>query len=82
VGNVLIGSPLSFEHFPKCIRYSVSIAEKVSNTLWAFPKESPTPFRYCSNGPQELLGLFGNILYISLGAACLYLLRLKIEVAT
>jgi hypothetical protein len=24
--------------FPKCLLYSVSIADKVSNTLWAFPK--------------------------------------------
>ncbi len=39
VGNAPIRSPLLFWYFPKGIRYSVSIAEKVSNTLLAFPKE-------------------------------------------
>jgi hypothetical protein len=47
-GNVPMGSPLLFGHFPKCRCYSVSIAEKVSNPLWAFPKESAIPFRFCS----------------------------------
>jgi hypothetical protein len=61
VGNAPIGSPLLFRHFPKCIHCSVSIAEKASNTLWVFPKESPTLFRYCSNGLQELLDAFPNV---------------------
>jgi hypothetical protein len=42
--NVVIGSSILFGHFPKCILYSVSIAENVSNTVWAFPKESPILF--------------------------------------
>jgi hypothetical protein len=46
VGNASIFSPLSFGHFPKCIHYSVKIAEKASNTLQAFPIESPIPLRY------------------------------------
>ncbi len=33
-----IKSPLLFEHFQQCIFYSVSIIEKVSNTLRHFPK--------------------------------------------
>jgi hypothetical protein len=37
VGNVPIGSPLLFRYFPYCICCSVSIAKKVSSTLWAFP---------------------------------------------
>jgi hypothetical protein len=49
VRNAPIRSPLLSGRFPNCFRYSVIIAEKVSNTLWAFPKELPTPFRYCSN---------------------------------
>ncbi len=73
VGNAPIGSQLYFGHFAKCLRYSLSIAEKVSNPLWAFPKESPIPSRF-SNGLQELLSafpnvsrhIFGHFLYMSL----------------
>jgi hypothetical protein len=69
---------------------STSLAEKVSNTLWAFPKGSPIPFRYGSNDLQELLGAFPNVswhkfglfLYISLEAVCFCLLRLPIKDAT
>ncbi len=49
MGTVPIGSLLILGHFPKCFRYSVSIAEKISNTP-AFPKEPQILFRYCSNG--------------------------------
>jgi hypothetical protein len=84
-GNAPIRSPLLFGHFPKCLHYSVIIAEKVCNPFLAFPKELPIPFRFCSNGLQELLGSFSNVsrhrfryfLYISLEAACFCLLRLK-----
>jgi hypothetical protein len=38
LGNAPSGSPLLFGHFPKFICYLVKVAEKVSNTLWAFPK--------------------------------------------
>jgi hypothetical protein len=51
----------SLWHFPKCIHYSVSIAEKVSNTLWAVPKESPIPVRYCRNSIKELLNIFPHV---------------------
>ncbi len=47
MGNTPIGSPLLFGHFPKCVCYPVSIVEKISNTLVAFSKELPIPFRYC-----------------------------------
>jgi hypothetical protein len=75
-----------FGNFAKCFHYSVSIAEKVSNPLRAFPKESPISFRFCSNGLQEFSGAFPNVswhrfghfLYISLEAACYCLLRIKI----
>jgi hypothetical protein len=40
-GNAPIGSPLLFGHFSKFLRYSVSIAEKVPDPLWAFPKKAP-----------------------------------------
>ncbi len=40
-GKSPIGSPFLFGNFPKRLWYSVSIAEKVSNPLRAFPKESP-----------------------------------------
>jgi hypothetical protein len=81
-GNAPIGSPLLSGHFPT--PYSVSIAEKTSNPLWAFPKESPIYFRFCSNSLQELLGAFPNVsrhrfghfLSISLQAANFCLLRL------
>ncbi len=83
--NLLIGSPLLFGHFPKCLYYSGGIAKKAPNPLWAFPKELPRPLRFCSN-LQELLGAFpnmsrhgfGHFLYISLEAACFCLLRFKI----
>ncbi len=48
LGNAPSGSPLLFGHFPKCIHSSVKVAEKVSNTLWAFPNKSPIPFNYFS----------------------------------
>jgi hypothetical protein len=35
-----------FGNFAKCFHYSVSIAEKVSNPLKAFPKELPILFRF------------------------------------
>jgi hypothetical protein len=56
--NALSRSPLIFGHFPKCIRYSVKVAEKISNTLWAFPKESLILFRYFSNSLHKLLDTF------------------------
>jgi hypothetical protein len=59
--NAPIGSPLLFEHFSKCLCYSVSIAAEVSNPLWAFPKKLRIPFRFCSNGLQELLGAFPKV---------------------
>jgi hypothetical protein len=85
-GNAPIGSPLLFGHFPKYLHYALSIAEKVSSPIWAFPKESPVPFRFRSNGLQELLGVFskvswykfGHFLHISLETGCFCLLRLKI----
>ncbi len=46
-----------------------SIAAKVSSTLWAFSKESPIPFRYCSNGLQEFLDAFPKV---SLCKFCIY----------
>jgi hypothetical protein len=49
-GNAPIRSPLLFGHFPKNLLYSLSIAEKASNSIWAFPKDSLIPFRLCSNG--------------------------------
>jgi hypothetical protein len=84
--NTPIGSPLLFGHFPKCLHYSVSIPEKVSHPLREFHKESPIPFRFCSNGLHELLGAFpnmswhrfGHFLYISLKAVSFYLLGLYI----
>ncbi len=42
--NAPFGFPILFGHFSKCICYFVSIAEKVSNTLWAFPKGRQYPF--------------------------------------
>ncbi len=57
MGNAPMGFSLLFGYFPNRIRYSggVSIAEKVSNTLWAFPKEWPITFRDCSNSLQKLI---------------------------
>ncbi len=57
LGNAPSGSPLLIGHFPKCIGYSIKVAEKASN-LWAFPKEPPIPFSYLSNGLLELLDTF------------------------
>ncbi len=55
--------------FPKFIRYSVSIAEKFSNTLRAFPKESPITLQI-QMVPKSLWGIpnvcehrFWNFLY-------------------
>jgi hypothetical protein len=89
-GTASIRSLLLSEHFPKCLCYSVNIAEKVCSPLWAFPKESLIPFRFCLNGLPEPLGLFpkmswnrfGYFLYIFLEEACFCLLRLKIRDTT
>ncbi len=75
--------------FPK-VHHSVSIAEMVSNTLWAFPQRVISPFWYCSMCLQELLGAFpkvsqlrfGHFLYIlyryiSLKAACFLFTKIK-----
>jgi hypothetical protein len=56
--NVSSWSLILFGLFPKCIRYFVKVAEKVSNTLWAFPRELSIAFRYFSNGLHELLNTF------------------------
>jgi hypothetical protein len=58
LGNAPSRSLLLFGHFPKCDHYSVKAAEKVSNTLWAFPKESPILLRYFSNNLHEVLDTF------------------------
>ncbi len=85
VVNEPTGSPLLCGHCPKCIRYSVSTAEKGSNTLLAFPKELPKPLRYCSKGLQGFVDTFhimshhrfGHFLYISIEAVGFSLLRGK-----
>jgi hypothetical protein len=87
VGNApIMTSTFKFGYLPKCIHYSISIAEKVSTFFGHFPKSCQYLFRYCSNGLQELLGAFhnmswhtfGHFLYIFLEAACFCLLRYKI----
>jgi hypothetical protein len=87
LGNAPSRSPLLFGHFPKCIRYSLKVAKKVSNTLWAFPKQPPIPFRYFSNGLFELLDTFPSESQHNLGISFIFsskqrvsiYLRLKIE---
>jgi hypothetical protein len=79
-GNAPIGSPLLFRHFPKYLHYSVSIAEKAFNPLWAFPKESSIHFRFFSNGLQELLGAFPPCLGIDLGISFILPLKLRVSV--
>ncbi len=90
VQNAPIRFLLLFGHFPKCICFCVSAAEKVSNTLWAFPNESPKPLRYYPNDLQELLDTvpnmswhkFRNFFYISLKVACFLFIKIKIEDTT
>jgi hypothetical protein len=57
--------PYGWRHSGKCTHLAFSkvytLLCKVSNTLRAFPKELPIPFRYCANGLQELLGTFPNM---------------------
>jgi hypothetical protein len=70
VGNAPTRFPLLFEHFPTCICYFVSIADKVSNTPQeAFPQEL---FGTFPNMPQHR---FGHFLYIFFEALCFCLLR-------
>ncbi len=88
-GKCTIRVSTFIRHFPTCIRHSVSNAEKVYNTLWAFPKGSPIPFMFCSNCLQELLCALSNVsrhrfahfLYISIETACFCFFRLKTEQA-
>jgi hypothetical protein len=67
LGNAPSWSPLLFGHFPKCICYLVQVAEKISNTLWAFPKELTILFGYFSNGLNELLETFPSEFLHNLG---------------
>jgi hypothetical protein len=85
VGNGPHGPPHFFGHFPKCIRYSVSSSIRFRNFTRNY-----TTLTYCSNYLKELLVAFPNVpccrfehfLSISLGAACFFLLRLKIKDTT
>jgi hypothetical protein len=43
MGNAPVESPLLFEHFPKCIRYSLSFADMDPNTSGHFPKRGQYP---------------------------------------
>jgi hypothetical protein len=43
LGNAPSGSPFLFGHCPNFIRYSVKVADKVSNNLWAFSKSLQFP---------------------------------------
>jgi hypothetical protein len=78
--NAPSGSPLLFGHFPKCIQYLVKVPEKVSNTVWAFPKESPIPFMYFSNGLHELLDTFPSKSQHNLGISFTFPLKQRIPV--
>jgi hypothetical protein len=80
LGNVPSGSPLLFGHFPKCIRYSVKVAEKVPITLWAFTKESPIPFRYFSDGLHELIDTFPSESWHYLGISFTFSSKQRISV--
>ncbi len=51
-------SPRLSGQFQKCLRHSVSVTHKASNTLWTFPKEPPIPFKCCPNGLQDPRGHF------------------------
>jgi hypothetical protein len=79
-GNALSRSPLLFGHFPKCILYSVKVAEKISNTLWAFPKESPILFRYFSNGLHKHLDTFPSMSPHNLGISFTFPLKQWVSV--
>jgi hypothetical protein len=49
-----VSTSIWFGHF----RYLVKVAEKISNTLWAFPKEALIAFRCFSNNLHKLLDTF------------------------
>ncbi len=72
LGHAPSGSPLLFGHFPKFIRYSVKVAEKISSTLWVFPKESPILFRYFSNGLHKLFDTFPSESPHNLDLSCTF----------
>jgi hypothetical protein len=80
LGNAPSGSPLLFGHFPKCICYSVKVPEKVSNTLWAFPKELPIPFKNFSNGLHELLGTIPSESWHNLGISFTFPTKQRVSV--
>jgi hypothetical protein len=80
LGNAPSESPLLFGHFPKCIRYSVKVAEIVSNTLWPFPKELQIPFRYFSNGLHELLNTFPSESPHNLGISFPFLSKQRVSI--
>jgi hypothetical protein len=80
LGNAPSGSPLLFGHFPKCIHYSVKVAEKVSNTPKAFPKKLSIPFWYFSNGLYELFDTFPSKSQHNLGISFTFRLKQRVSV--
>jgi hypothetical protein len=54
--NLLHGPLLLFEHFQKFYRYSVSIAHKLSHTIWTFSKGSSRPVWRWPKGLQQHVG--------------------------
>jgi hypothetical protein len=50
-----IGWQWVFGHFPAAFLYSLRIAQRLSNSLWAFPSGFPTPFEYFPAAVQQPL---------------------------
>jgi hypothetical protein len=41
-----------FWHFPAAFQHSLRIAQRLSNSLWAFPSAFPVPFKQCPGAVQ------------------------------
>jgi hypothetical protein len=59
VGNAPIPSPLLYEHFPKCVQYFVSVAER-----------SPIPFGHFPKSRQYSLATAHMVSKVSNGDIC------------
>jgi hypothetical protein len=47
-----------FGHFPAAFRYSLRIAQRLPNSLWAFPSRFPTPFEHFPAAVKQPLKAF------------------------
>ncbi len=75
-----IGWQRVFGHFPAAFLYSLRIAQRLSNSLWAFPSGFPTPFEYFPAAVQQPLRAVPSGCRLKYGNFQLFFLKGRISV--